>query len=96
MKKTLAFILVGILMGAFMGLPGDALGASSIVVAVDTPPRTMNPHGSDADANLSVMANFFEGLMQRKGAEGKLVPALAERYEHPDLLTWKFYLRKGV
>lgn len=96
MKKTLISIFVGILVGAFIGLAGGASGASSIVVAVDSPPRTMNPHGSDADSNLSVMANFFEGLLQRKGPEGKLAPALAERYEHPDLVTWKFYLRKGV
>ncbi|NIS59641.1 MAG: hypothetical protein GTO13_02725, partial [Proteobacteria bacterium] len=73
-----------------------ASGASSIVIGVDTPPRTMNPHGSDADANLQVMANIFDGLLQRKAPDGRLVPALAERYEHPDLLTWKLYLRKGV
>ena len=95
MKKTLVSIFVGVLVGAFMGFAGGA-GASSIVIAVDTPPRTMNPHGSDADANLSVMANLFEGLLQRKAPEGNLSPALAERYEHPDLVTWKFYLRKGV
>jgi peptide/nickel transport system substrate-binding protein len=56
----------------------------------------MNPHGSDADANLQVMSNIFDGLLQRKAPDGRLVPALAERYEHPDLLTWKLYLRKGV
>ncbi len=95
MKKMLISIFVGVLVGAFMGFAGGA-GASSIVIAVDTPPRTMNPHGSDADANLSVMANLFEGLFQRKAPEGNLSPALAERYEHPDLVTWKFYLRKGV
>jgi peptide/nickel transport system substrate-binding protein len=95
MKKTLVTIFVGVLVGAFMGFAGGA-GASSVVIAVDTPPRTMNPHGSDADANLSVMANLFEGLLQRKAPEGNLSPALAERYEHPDLVTWKFYLRKGV
>jgi len=95
MKKMLISIFVGVLVGAFMGFAGGA-GASSVVIAVDTPPRTMNPHGSDADANLSVMANLFEGLLQRKAPEGNLSPALAERYEHPDLVTWKFYLRKGV
>jgi peptide/nickel transport system substrate-binding protein len=42
------------------------------------------------------MANLFEGLLQRKAPEGNLSPALAKRYEHPDLVTWKFYLRKGV
>lgn len=69
--------------------------ASSLVVAVDSPPAMMNPHGDDSDANLSFMANFFDGLMQR-GPDGKLMPALAVRYENPDPLTWKFELRKGV
>jgi len=95
MKRTFLLFLVGIFMGTLFAFTGQAIG-SSIVVAVDAPPRTMHPNGSDADCNLSVMANFFDGLLQRKGPEGKLVPALAVRYEHPDLLTWKFYLRKGV
>jgi peptide/nickel transport system substrate-binding protein len=96
MKKVLISLVVTVFIGAFMGFPGGAVGASSIVIGVDTPPRTMNPHGSDADANLQIMANIFDGLMQRKAPDGKLAPALAERYEHPDLLTWKLYLRKGV
>lgn len=96
MKRTSILFLLGIFIGTLLIFTGQAIGASSIVVAVDTPPRTMNPHGSDADANLSIMANFFDGLMQRKAPEGNLFPALALRYEHPDLLTWKFYLRKGV
>jgi peptide/nickel transport system substrate-binding protein len=96
MKKLFISLFVATFIGAFMGFPGDASGTSSIVIGVDTPPRTMNPHGSDADANLQVMANIFEGLLQRKAPDGRLLPALAERYEHPDLLTWKLYLRKGV
>jgi len=96
MKKLFLSFLTVTVMATLLGLTGQAVWASSIVVAVDTPPRTMNPHGSDADANLSVMANFFEGLLQRKAPTGELLPALAVRYEHPDLLTWKFYLRKGV
>jgi peptide/nickel transport system substrate-binding protein len=96
MKKTLVLIFVGVLIGAFIGFTGGTSGASSIVIGVDTPPRTMNPHGSDADANLQVMANIFEGLLQRKAPDGRLVPALAEHYEHPDLLTWTCFLRKGV
>jgi len=96
MKRISILLFLGIFIGTLLILTGQAIGASSIVVAVDTPPRTMNPHGSDADANLSIMANFFEGLLQRKAPEGNLFPALAVRYEHPDLLTWKLYLRKEV
>jgi peptide/nickel transport system substrate-binding protein len=73
-----------------------AHAATSLVVAQDTPPRMMNPHGDDSDAGLQFMANFFDGLLQRKGSQGELAPALAERWERIDLKSWKFYLRKGV
>jgi peptide/nickel transport system substrate-binding protein len=97
MKKLSFVVLTTMFLGFLMGFTAQAMAAeSSIVVVVDSPPRMMNPHGSDADSNLSVMANFFDGLMQRKGSGGTLAPALALRYEHPDLLTWTFYLRKGV
>lgn len=92
MRKLLSVALIAVMLCAW----SDAALAQSLIVALDTPPRTMNPHGSDADANLSRMANIFDGLLQRKGPEGELVPALAERWEHPDTLTWKFYLRQGV
>ena len=97
MKKTLLLCLLSVFVMSLIGLTGQqAIGASSIVVAVDSPPSSMNPHGSDRDSNLSVMSNFFDGLLQRKAPDGKLAPALAVKYEHPGLLTWKFYLRKGV
>jgi peptide/nickel transport system substrate-binding protein len=76
-------------------IAGAAQEKSSLVAAVDSPPAMMNPHGDDSDANLSFMANFFDGLLQR-GPDGKLAPALAVRWENPDPLTWKFELRKGV
>ncbi|MBC7359939.1 MAG: ABC transporter substrate-binding protein [Desulfacinum sp.] len=95
MRSKLAILLVGLLTLGFLSA-GSAAAETSLVVAVDTPPRMMNPHGDDSDAGLSFMANFFDGLLQRKGPDGKLVPALAERWEHPDLLTWRLYLRKGV
>lgn len=96
-KKLFLMAIVGLLAAALLsGAGGTALAASKLVLAVDTPPRTMDPHGSNADANLSIMTNIFDGLLQRQGATGKLIPALATGFEHPDLLTWKFYLRKGV
>jgi peptide/nickel transport system substrate-binding protein len=97
MKKTLLIFTIFLCAAALLGLPGTGMAKSdTLVIAVDSPPRTMDPHGADADANLSIMANFFDGLLQRTGPDGTLAPALAERWEHPDPLTWKFYLRKGV
>jgi peptide/nickel transport system substrate-binding protein len=92
MKKVLFFLF----MVALLGMAAQAMAESSLVVAQDYPPRMMNPHGDDSDARLSYFSNFFDGLLQRKGSEGTLVPALAVKWEHPNLLTWRFYLRKGV
>ncbi len=81
-------------LAVFLAWTTPLSAAQPLLVAVDTPPRTMDPHGSDADSNLSVMANFFDGLLQLK--DGEFAPALATQVEHPDLLTWTFTLREGV
>jgi len=81
---------------ALMLAAGQVMAQTSMVVAQDDSPRMMNPHGDDSDAGLQYFANFFDGLLQRKGSGGTLAPALAERWERLDALSWKFWLRKGV
>lgn len=88
--------LSGFCSALILSLSAAAFAQSTLVVAVDSAPRMMNPHGDDSDAGLSFMANFFDGLLQRKGPQGELAPGLAEKWEHPDDLTWKFHLRRGV
>ncbi|MGD8271587.1 MAG: ABC transporter substrate-binding protein [Desulfobacterales bacterium] len=90
------FLLTVACLVVLFAITGIAIAESYFVVAIDVPPRMMNPHGDDSDAGLQYMANFFDGLLQRKGKDGTLAPALAERWERLDQLTWKFYLRKGV
>ena len=96
MKTSRYVFTILAIVGILLAGATPALAASSIVVALDVPPRMMNPHGDDSDAGLQYMANFFDGLLQRKGSDGTLVPALATRFERLDLNSWKFYLRKGV
>jgi peptide/nickel transport system substrate-binding protein len=96
MKKSFYILFLIAFSVAVLGMGSSAVAATSLIVAQDSPPRMMNPHGDDSDAGLSYFANFFDGLLQRKGADGMLVPALAVKWEHPDLLTWRFHLRKGV
>ncbi|MGD8990967.1 MAG: ABC transporter substrate-binding protein [Desulfobacterales bacterium] len=96
MKKT-CYLLIAVTFAVMVFCTNSpVLAASSISVALDVPPRMMNPHGDDSDAGLQYMANLFDGLLQRKGPDGTLAPALAERWERLDQLSWKFYLRKGV
>jgi len=93
MKKAL---LLATIIGLVLCLAAPGALAKKLVVVKDSPPRTMDPMGSDADSNLTFMANFFDALLQRPGAEGTLSPALATKYERLDANSWKFYLRKGV
>lgn len=90
---------LGILIFLFVFLlslvSGNVFAQDSIVVGVDAPPRTMDPYGSDADSNLSVMSNLFDGLLQRNTA-GDLLPALATSWDRIDDFTWRFTLREGV
>jgi len=98
MKKLTFLLLVLVLtMGLITTaiISGIAAGKDNINVAVGAPPRTMNPHGSNADCNLSAVSNIFEGLLFRN-AEGELGPGLATSWERVDGLTWRFTLRKGV
>lgn len=88
--------IIGLLLAVFLALPGLALAKADLTIAVDAPPKTMNPHGYNSDANLSYMSNFFDGLLQRHAPDGQLAPALATSWERVDALTWKFELRKGV
>ena len=93
MKKKSLF---GLLLVVLLLLPGIVFAKADLVIAVDTPPKTMNPHGFNSDANLSYMSNFFDGLLQRPKSGGQLAPALATKWSKLDALTWKFDLRKGV
>ncbi len=88
--------LRGLLLLTVAAAPASALAKSDLVVATDAPPKSMNPHSYSSDANLSYMSNFFDGLLQRKGSDGKLQPCLATAWERTDATTWKFTLRKGV
>jgi peptide/nickel transport system substrate-binding protein len=90
-KSLLVFLLFSL-----MALPGMAFAKADLVIAVDAPPKAMNPHAFNSDANLSYMANFFDGLLQRHAPDGNLAPALATEWQRVDALTWKFNLRKGV
>jgi peptide/nickel transport system substrate-binding protein len=90
---VILLLVLGLIMTTLIS--GIAAGKDSINVAVAAAPQTMNPHGSDADCNLSVMANIFEGLLYRDVA-GELGPGLATSWERVDDLTWRFTLRQGV
>ena len=96
MKKKRKGLLLALCATVLLAGVCPAMAQTSLVAAQDDPPRMMNPQGDDSDAGLQYFANFFDGLLQRKGPQGTIAPALAERWERLDALSWKFWLRKGV
>jgi len=96
MKKNRLGLMLVICATVLLAGALPAPAETSLVAAQDDPPRMMNPQGDDSDAGLQYFANFFDGLLERKGPQGILAPALAERWERLDALSWKFWLRKGV
>jgi len=97
MKKNyfLALLLMAVLVVSCFSLGVYAKDGDKLSIGIAAPPRTMNPHGSDADSNLSIMSNMFEGLLQRT-VNGELKPALATSWERMGMNTWRFELRQGV
>ncbi len=98
MRKLIFLIIISSLVLGLIIVTSTNVAAANkdtLIVAVGAPPRTMNPHGSDADCNLSVMGNIFEGLLYRD-APGKLEPGLATSWKRIDELTWRFTLRQDV
>ncbi len=98
MRKLIFLIIISSLVLGLIIVTSTNVAAANkdtLIVAVAAPPRTMNPHGSDADCNLSVMGNIFEGLLYRD-APGKLEPGLATSWKRIDELTWRFTLRQDV
>lgn len=56
---------------------------------------SLDPHAANTVSNYSVLSNVYEPLVATD-ADLKVQPALAERWENPDPLTWVLHLRPNV
>lgn len=70
--------------------PSDRL---RIVFAVA--PETLDPQRHQEDATRSVLANFYEGLVETDETL-QVRPVLATTWSNPDERTWRFQLRRAV
>ena len=67
----------------------------TVTVAMEDDIITLDPYLHDDSITHSVLANIYDALVSFD-REMRLAPALAVRWENPDDLTWRFYLRPGV
>lgn len=67
----------------------------TVVVALEDDIVSLDPHALDDEVTGSVLANVFQALVGFD-PQMRLVPLLAESWENPNDLTWRFRLRPGV
>ncbi len=85
-----AAMLAGVIL--FTAVPGQA---ANFRWANDGDANSMDPYTRSETFLLTFAQNFYDPLV-RRNRELKVEPALAERWEQPNPLTWRFHLRHGV
>lgn len=81
---------------AFASIAPTEAAEKTLRVALESLPLSQaNPFRTSLSPSIYSIAAIFDGLTQLD-TNGKLVPALAVRWESVDALTWRFYLRPGV
>lgn len=85
---------------ALLGCAGSPASQSAadrppLRIALHGDPSSLDPHLQSEVVAQSVLGNVYEGLVAFD-VNMSLVPTLAERWENPDDLTWRFHLRSGV
>ena len=90
-------VLCALLAAVFvLSLAGCGSGSASFTWFVDTIPSNLDPQVASTASDVIACENLYSGLV-RKDASGKLVPALAERWEvSPDRRTYTFTLKSGL
>ena len=99
MKRPISFfvslILTLLLAIAIMIYPAPA-EAKALNFALAGNPDTLDPHKTSGTLTFQSIKSLYDTLVE-PDMNGKLVPALAERWEiSDDTLVWTFYLRKDV
>jgi peptide/nickel transport system substrate-binding protein len=64
-------------------------------IALYTFPSATDPHAENEFVTLIVLGHLYEPLVSLD-ADLRVVPGLAERWDNPNELTWRFYLRPNV
>lgn len=96
----LALVLFG-LFAACERVPEPEAGRSvdgepvTIRIGIHSDILSFDPHRYDELLTYAVLRNLYEPLITFD-SQLRIEPCLAESWENPDELTWRFYLRSGV
>ena len=80
---------------AACGGVSDRPARDTLVVALESGPLHFDPRVGTDQASWRVHDVVYNGLL-KKGEHGTYLPDLAESYDSPDGVVWRFHLREGV
>lgn len=95
MKKWLLPLLAAALILAGVVLPASARDADTLVVVQEAEPLTLDLMRSSIQTTMSPCYNIHDTLFNPQ-EDATVTPALAEKWEKVDDLTWKITLRKDA
>ncbi|MCR9121062.1 MAG: ABC transporter substrate-binding protein [Phyllobacteriaceae bacterium] len=91
-RRSLHQVSIGVLCAT--GLT-TAAHAAELRFAFQGTLGALDPYTLNETFTLGMLGNVYEGLT-RRDKDLTIIPGLAERWEQPDPLTWRFHLREGV
>ena len=94
-KSKWIFLCLVLCLGLTLSGPALVQAVKPLVHGAASEPRSLDPYFHSETPTNSMNSNIYDGLVAFD-SELNVVPALAERWENPDNLTWIFHLRKGV
>lgn len=95
MKRWLFPLLSMAMMVALMVTPAAARDADTLIVVQEAEPITLDLMRNSVQTTMSVCYNIHDTLFAPQ-EDATVKPALAEKWEKVDDLTWKITLRKGA
>ena len=88
--------LIAALLSGCASTPKTAAKSTSVTLALQGEPTTLDPQYAD-DGNMHpVTENVFQTLLELNGKTLQVEPCLATAYTRVDETTWRFTLRQGV
>ena len=71
-------------------------GPKVVRIAVGSEPESRDPYGHSTTTAYGTWMQVMEPLVDYDFERKAVVPVLAESWENPDPMTWRFHLRRGV
>ena len=94
-KGAKGWILLSLALFLLTGCRSVQRDPRTVVFLIESSPANLDPRVGTDGQSERIDELLFDGLVEHD-ASFRFTPALAERWEQPDPLTWVFYLRKGV